>query len=244
MALKLNSSLSLLISTLSPNLSSNSSSFSPFLFSPTHFQSKTKIIPFLQNNCPMKSAALSTHAAEVDIGDDLPFDYNDIFPKADLSERRRAGVMLHPTLFCGPHDIGDLREKAFRFIDWLHEVGCSLWQVLPLVPPGRNANVEGSPYSGQDVNCGKTLLISVEELVKDGLLTKEELPKPVDSERVNYSTVADIKDPLITKVNNIATTRVYAIPIHDFHFRLPNEQFFMSDGETEVGIVVRRKQPG
>ena len=31
----------------------------------------------------------------------------------------------------------------------------------------------------QDANCGNTLLISLEELVKDGLLMKEELPKPV-----------------------------------------------------------------
>lgn len=31
----------------------------------------------------------------------------------------------------------------------------------------------------QDANCGNTLLISLDELVKDGLLTKDELPKPV-----------------------------------------------------------------
>lgn len=31
----------------------------------------------------------------------------------------------------------------------------------------------------QDANCGNTLLISLEELVKDGLLKKEELPKPL-----------------------------------------------------------------
>lgn len=31
----------------------------------------------------------------------------------------------------------------------------------------------------QDANCGNTLLISLEELVKDGLLKKEELPKAV-----------------------------------------------------------------
>lgn len=34
-------------------------------------------------------------------------------------------------------------------------------------------------YDFQDANCGNTLLISLEELVKDGLLMKEELPKPV-----------------------------------------------------------------
>ncbi|GJN33172.1 hypothetical protein PR202_gb21739 [Eleusine coracana subsp. coracana] len=48
--------------------------------------------------------------------------------------------------------------------------------VLPLVPPGRTAGEDGSPYSGQDANCGNTLLISLEELVKDGLLMKDELP--------------------------------------------------------------------
>lgn len=31
----------------------------------------------------------------------------------------------------------------------------------------------------QDANCGNTLLISLEELVKDGLLMKDELPEPV-----------------------------------------------------------------
>ncbi|XP_068332752.1 4-alpha-glucanotransferase, chloroplastic/amyloplastic-like [Pyrus communis] len=204
MALKLNSSLSLLPSTLSPKLSANSSSSScsistSSLLSPTHFQPKTRIIPFLQNPCPMKCSVLSPLAAKVGVGEDWPLDYGDMFPKADPSERRRAGVLLHPTSLRGPHGIGDLGEEAFRFVDWLHEGGCSLWQVLPLVPPGRKANEEGSPYSGQDANCGNTLLISLEELVKDGLLTKEELPKPIDSERVNYSTVADIKDPLITK---------------------------------------------
>jgi len=30
----------------------------------------------------------------------------------------------------------------------------------------------------QDANCGNTLLISLEELVKDGLLTEDELPRP------------------------------------------------------------------
>jgi len=31
----------------------------------------------------------------------------------------------------------------------------------------------------QDANCGNTLLISLEELVKDGLLMSDELPDPV-----------------------------------------------------------------
>ncbi|XP_057970753.1 4-alpha-glucanotransferase, chloroplastic/amyloplastic isoform X2 [Malania oleifera] len=138
----------------------------------------------------------STAAA---VGEDLPINYSEWFPEADPSSRRRAGVFLHPTSLPGPYGIGDLGEQACRFLDWLHDAGCSVWQVLPLVPPGRKANEEGSPYSGQDANCGNTLLISLEELVKDGLLMEHELPRPIEADRVRFSAVADIKDPLIAK---------------------------------------------
>ncbi|KAL4562775.1 hypothetical protein LXL04_026805 [Taraxacum kok-saghyz] len=42
-------------------------------------------------------------------------------------------------------------------------------------------------------------MISLDKLVLDGLLLKEELPEPLDTHRVNYDTVAHIKDPLIAK---------------------------------------------
>lgn len=66
------------------------------------------------------------------VGEDLPEDYGDRFPKKDPSFRRRAGVLLHPSSLPGPYGIGDLGKEAFRFLDWLHESGCSVWQVLSL----------------------------------------------------------------------------------------------------------------
>ncbi|KAL8034125.1 hypothetical protein ABFX02_12G006800 [Erythranthe guttata] len=132
-------------------------------------------------------------------GEDLPLDYETWHPKRDPRIRRRAGILLHPTSFPGPYGVGDLGPQAFQFVDWLHDAGCSLWQVLPLVPPGRRSNEDGSPYSGQDANCGNTLLISLEELVKDGLLSKDELPKPIDTDRVNFDAIADVKDPLVAE---------------------------------------------
>lgn len=133
-------SLSLLPSTLSPKLFNSSS----LLFSSAQFQPKARIPLFRMSN-----AAVLASSAAVGVGEGLPHDYGEVFPQPDPSERRRAGVVLHPTSFRGPYGIGDLGEEAFRFIDWLHDAGCSLWQVLPLVPPGRKANEEGSPYSGQ-----------------------------------------------------------------------------------------------
>ncbi|XP_039145292.1 4-alpha-glucanotransferase DPE1, chloroplastic/amyloplastic isoform X1 [Dioscorea cayenensis subsp. rotundata] len=131
-------------------------------------------------------------------GEYLPEDYGTHFPAREEG-KRRAGVLLHPSSLPGPYGIGDLGEEAIRFLDWLHSAGCSVWQVLPLVPPGRRANEDGSPYAGQDANCGNTLLISLEELVKDGLLMKDELPEPMEMERVQFKAISEIKDPLIAK---------------------------------------------
>lgn len=48
--------------------------------------------------------------------------------------------------------------------------------MLPLVPP---EDVFWSPYSGLDALCGNTLMISLDELVKDGLLETSDLPEEV-----------------------------------------------------------------
>ncbi|GMH24523.1 hypothetical protein Nepgr_026366 [Nepenthes gracilis] len=171
----------------------NSTTASVFSSARLHSAARSSSIP------KFSSGNISSDLINVSVGEDLPMDYADYLPKKDLDYRRRAGVLLHPTSLPGPHGIGDLGEQVFSFLDWLHDAGCSIWQVLPLVPPGRKANEEGSPYSGQDANCGNTLLISLEELVKDGLLFKEELPKPINAERVKFTTIAEIKDPLVAK---------------------------------------------
>lgn len=77
-------------------------------------------------------SSLSSNAAVsgvVSVGEELPADYEEWLPKRDPKDRRRAGVLLHPTSFRGPYGIGDLGEEALRFIDWLHDAGCSVWQV-------------------------------------------------------------------------------------------------------------------
>lgn len=71
-------------------------------------------------------------AGGVRVGEDLPDDYAKWFPKSDPGERRRAGVLLHPSSLPGQHGIGDLGSGAFRFLDWLSDSGCSIWQVLIL----------------------------------------------------------------------------------------------------------------
>lgn len=81
-------------------------------------------------------------------------------------EKRRAGILLHPTSLPGPQFCGDLGPNAYQFIEWMALSGLSVWQMLPLNPTPS----DGSPYQCQSSFAGNTKLISVEQLVRDGFL--------------------------------------------------------------------------
>ena len=80
-----------------------------------------------------------------------------------LLERRRSGVLLHPTSLLtgdGADARGALGAAARGFIDWLAQAGFSIWQVLPLGPPGGG----GSPYWARSDFAGQTSMIDCNEL--------------------------------------------------------------------------------
>jgi 4-alpha-glucanotransferase len=80
-----------------------------------------------------------------------------------LLDRRRSGVLLHPTSLlqgAGAHPRGALGSAARGFVDWLAEAGFSIWQVLPLGPPGHG----GSPYWARSDFAGQPLLVDRSEL--------------------------------------------------------------------------------
>jgi 4-alpha-glucanotransferase len=84
---------------------------------------------------------------------------------------RRAGILLHPTSLPGGGPAGQLGDDAIRFLDFLARTGCTLWQVLPLQPPGAGL----SPYDSPSAFAIGTHLISLDRLVEEGLLEREEL---------------------------------------------------------------------
>ena len=84
---------------------------------------------------------------------------------------RASGLLLHPTSLPGEFGIGDLGPAAFEFIDFLALAGQTYWQILPLGPTGHG----NSPYSAYSAFAGNTLLISPEILVRDGLLSADDL---------------------------------------------------------------------
>jgi 4-alpha-glucanotransferase len=110
---------------------------------------------------------------------------------------RSSGILLHPTSLPGAHGIGDLGPQAYRFLDWLSEAGCKLWQALPLGPTGYG----DSPYQCFSAFAGNPYLISFDLLLQDGLLTVEDLKdKPAfPASRVDFGLLIPWKLNLLRK---------------------------------------------
>jgi 4-alpha-glucanotransferase len=76
-----------------------------------------------------------------------------------LLDRRRSGVLLHPTALITAQ-CGALGAAARVVVDWLAQAGFSIWQMLPLGPPGGG----GSPYWARSDFAGYGALIDRGEL--------------------------------------------------------------------------------
>lgn len=87
-------------------------------------------------------------------------------PSNRLLERRRSGLLLHPTSLPGPGPVGRIGAEARHLLDWLEQAGFSVWQILPLNPP----QADGSPYACVSAFAGDTRLIDQESMVRDGWL--------------------------------------------------------------------------
>lgn len=114
-----------------------------------------------------------------------------------MKYERASGVLLHPTSLPGPYGIGDLGPEAYRWIDFLAEMGCSLWQVLPLGPTGYG----DSPYQCFSAFAGNPYLISPQVLLKEKLLKPGDLAgaEGFPSDRVDFGAVISWKLSLLDR---------------------------------------------
>ncbi len=85
-------------------------------------------------------------------------------------DRRRTGILLHPTSLPGPGETGTLGAEAHRFLDFLQAAGMGLWQTLPLTPP----HDDGSPYQALSSFAGDPRLLDPAPVVEWGWLNREE----------------------------------------------------------------------
>ena len=148
---------------------------------------------------------------------------------------RASGILLHPTSLPGPCGIGDLGLAAERFVDFLAGAGQHLWQVLPLSPTGFG----DSPYQCFSAFAGNPLLISLEQLVLDGLLPASELNSIPDFPRqsVDYGRVIQFKLPRLERSFEVFTHSVSATKKHFQDFCEANESWL-----TDYSLFMAIKQ--
>ena len=108
---------------------------------------------------------------------------------------KAGGVLLHPTSLPSKYGIGELGQEARDFVDFVKRCGLSLWQVLPLNPIGYGE----SPYQAFSAFAGNPLLISLDTLQEEGLLTTKELAvvPSFPEEKVDYAACQDFKEKML-----------------------------------------------
>jgi 4-alpha-glucanotransferase len=113
---------------------------------------------------------------------------------------RSSGILLHPSSLPGPYGIGDIGPQAHRWLDFLAETGCGLWQVLPLGPTGFG----DSPYQCFSAFAGNPYLISPEGLLADGLLHADDLADmpQFPEQRVDFGAIIPWKLGVLDRAYN------------------------------------------
>ncbi len=148
---------------------------------------------------------------------------------------RASGILLHVTSLPSRFGIGDLGDGSRDFVDLLAEARQKLWCVLPLSPTGP----ENSPYQCRSAFAGNPLLISPQQLVKQGYLSRRNIQSPphFPSSHVDFKEVRSYKESLLKEAfRNFTNTRDY-LRFEERHSGwLDNYALFMSLREANKGV--------
>lgn len=157
-----------------------------------------------------------------------------------MKYKRSSGIILHPTSLPGPDGIGDLGPEAYRWVNYLADSGCSLWQVLPLGPTGYG----DSPYQCFSAFAGNPYIVSPALLLDDAFLSRTDLAdRPVfPAEKVLFGEVIQWKLTLLDRAYarfSKSSTKEIKLEFSDFQAReahwLDDFALFMAIKESQGG---------
>lgn len=111
---------------------------------------------------------------------------------------RASGILLPISSLPSKYGIGCFSKSAYEFVDQLERAGQRYWQILPLGP----TSYGDSPYQSFSTFAGNPYFISLEDLVEEGVLTKEECDEADfgdDPGNVDYGKLYEARFPLLRK---------------------------------------------
>ena len=115
--------------------------------------------------------------------------------------QRYAGVLCSITSLPSRFGIGCFSQEAYDFVDWLQKAGQRYWQILPLGPVSHGGSFD-SPYQAFSAFAGNPNFISLEELIREGVLTETEcmeLDFGSQADTVDYDRIFENRKTLLYK---------------------------------------------
>ena len=163
---------------------------------------------------------------------------------------------MHPTSFPSSFGVGDVGGAAYQFINFLHSSKQSIWQVLPLGPTGHG----NSPYMSYSSMAGNPVLISLEKLMEQGILSAAELENQSlggEADQIDYEQAIPRKlRALAQAAQNFKVCATdeqqaqFRTFCHDHQYWLDNYALFMAlkeahEGQpwTQWGEAIAQRQP-
>lgn len=147
---------------------------------------------------------------------------------------RASGILLPVFSLPGKYGIGCFSKEAYKFVDFLEEAGQKYWQILPIGP----TSYGDSPYQSFSTFAGNPYFISLESLIEEGLLTKEECDKADfgnTETQVNYEKLYEERFKLLRK----AYERSKIYESEDFHKFKEENAYWLRDYAMFMAIKSR-----
>ena len=143
---------------------------------------------------------------------------------------RSAGVLLSITSLPSKYGIGCFDKAAYDFVDFLRDAGQTFWQILPLCP----TSYGDSPYQSFSTFAGNPYFISLDKLMEEGVLTREECDGcdfGDDEQDVDYEKLYKVRYPLLRRAYeraNIAQDPQYQRFVSENSWWLADYALFMA----------------
>lgn len=139
-----------------------------------------------------------------------------------------SGILLHISSLPGKYGIGTLGEQAKKFVDFLVKSGQEYWQILPIGPTGYG----DSPYQSYSAYAGNPLLIDLDMLMEEGLISKDDPDLQVIEKKhsfADYAQLYSFKYILLKKAYGAFMKNASPIYIRDFEDFCSKNSFWLDD---------------
>ena len=147
--------------------------------------------------------------------------------------KRHTGVLLSVTSLPSKYGIGCFDQSAYDFVDWLEDAGQKYWQILPLGATSHGGS-DDSPYQAYSAFAGNPYFISLEALIKEGVLTQAEcdaIDFGTDPTRVDFDKLHANRFDLLHKAyerSDISRNKDFQAFCNENHWWLNDYALFMA----------------